>query len=249
MLKESLKKGAFVLGTWCDLPSPEVVNVLAKAKLDFVIIDMEHGPIDYRVAQNMVMAAESEGAEALVRVPCLDESDILRALDIGATGVIVPHIESIDDRNKAVAYSKFPPIGERGFNPFVRSGGYRKAGQDYLKAQNEKTILGLILEGKEALKNLDAIIDNPHVDLIYIGTYDLSVAMGLAGDAHHPKVLEELEKAAVKITKAKKSVGCMIHNPCDIAEFKKLGIQFITYKVDSSIIYDSVLNIKREFDR
>jgi len=249
MLRETLKKGSFVLGTWCDLPSPAVVNVLAKAKLDFVIIDMEHGPMDYKIAQEMIMAAECEGVEALVRVSRLDESDILRALDIGATGVIVPHIESVADRKKVVAYAKFTPIGKRGFNPYVRSGGYCKANREYFNSQNEKTILGLILEGVGALKNLEAIIDDPHIDLIYIGTYDLSLALGLAGDVGHPKVLKELEKAAVKIIKAKKSVGCMIHNPSDLIKFKKLGIQFITYKIDSAIIYDAVLGIKREFDR
>lgn len=249
MLKESLKKGKFVLGTWCDLPSPEVVNVLAKAKLDFVVIDMEHGPMDYGIVQSMVMAAECEGAEALVRVPRLDASDILRALDIGATGVIVPHIESIKDRKKVVAYSKFSPLGKRGFNPYVRSGGYCKANREYFSIQNEKTILGLILEGVGALKNLEAIIDDPQIDLIYIGTYDLSVALGVAGDVGCLKVLKELEKATVKIIKAKKSVGCMIHNLSDLEKFKKLGIQFITYKVDSAIIYDAVAGIKREFDK
>lgn len=249
MLKKSLKNDAFVLGTWCDLPSPAVVNVLAKAKLDFVIIDMEHGPMDYRIAQEMVMAAECEGVEALVRVSRLDESDILRALDIGSSGIIVPHIESVEDRKKVVAYSKFSPIGKRGFNPYVRSGGYCKANREYFSNQNEKTILGLILEGVGALKNLEAIIDDPQIDLIYIGTYDLSVALGLAGDVQHPKVLKELEKATAKITKAKKSVGCMIHNLSDLAKFKKLGIQFITYKVDSAIIYDAVVGIKREFDQ
>jgi 4-hydroxy-2-oxoheptanedioate aldolase len=249
MLKKLLKNGKFVLGTWCDLPSAAVVNVLAKAKLDFVIIDMEHGPMDYRLAQEMVMAAECEGTEALVRVPRLDESDILRALDIGAAGLIIPHIESVEDRKRVVAYSKFPPLGSRGFNPYVRSGGYRKADRQYFNDQNQKTILGLILEGVGALKNLEAIIDDPQIDLIYIGTYDLSVALGLAGDVGHPKVLKELEKACAKIIKAKKSAGCMIHNLADLAKFRKLGIQFITYKVDSAIIYDAVADIKREFDR
>lgn len=249
MLKKSLKNGAFVLGTWCDLPSPAVVNVLAKAKLNFIIVDMEHGPMDYRIAQGMVMAAECEGVEALVRVPRLDESDILRALDIGATGVIVPHIKSVEDRKKVVAYSKFSPIGKRGFNPYVRSGGYCKANREYFSSQNEKTILGLILEGIEALKDLESIIDSPEVDLAYIGAYDLSVALGFSGDVNHPEVLKELEKAVKKIIKAKKSAGCMIHNPSDLKKFKEMGVQFMTYKVDSAIIYDAVSQIKGEFDK
>jgi 2-keto-3-deoxy-L-rhamnonate aldolase RhmA len=82
MLKDELKKGSFVLGTWCDLPSPSIVNVLTRAGLDFVIVDLEHGPMDYKIAQEMIMAAECEGKEALIRVSHLCESEILRALDI-----------------------------------------------------------------------------------------------------------------------------------------------------------------------
>lgn len=249
MLKEALKNGSIVFGTWCDLPSPAVVNVLTRAKMDFVIIDMEHGPMDYKTAQDMVMAAECEGAEGLVRVPRLDESDILRALDIGAAGIIVPHIESVADRKKVVAYSKFYPAGNRGFNPYVRAGGYCRASREYFSNQNNKVILGLILEGKVALKNLESIIDAPEIDLIYIGTYDLSVALGVPGEVNHPRVLKELARAAAKIIKAKKSVGCMIHNVSDLKRFKELGIQFITYKVDSAIIYDVVAEMRREFDK
>jgi len=249
MLKNALKEGSFVLGTWCDLPSPAVVNVLTKAKLDFVIIDMEHGPMDYRTAQEMAMAAECEGAEALIRVPRLDESDILRALDTGVSGIIVPHVEDVQDRKRIVAYSKYPPTGERGFNPYVRCGSYHKAGGEYFNEQNNRIIVGLILEGIEALRNLETIIDDSEIDLVYIGTYDLSAVLGLAGDVQHPNVLKELEKAVVKIRKAKKSAGCMIHNVQDLKKFKELGIQFITYKVDSAIIYDAISDMRREFDR
>ena len=249
MLKEKLKKGSFVLGTWCDLPSSAVVNVLAKAKLDFVIIDMEHGPMDYKLAQDMVMAAECEGTEAIIRVPSLDESAVLRALDTGAAGIIVPHIESVDDREKAVAYSKFLPKGNRGFNPYVRCGGYSKATPQYFNDQNDKTILGLILEGAAALKNLDLIIDSPDVDLVYIGVYDLSLSLGFPGEVNNPIVLKELEEAVRKIIKAKKSAGCMIHNAADLKKFKEMGVQFMAYKVESAIIYDAISQIKGEFDK
>ena len=249
MLKNDLKEGLFVLGTWCDLPSPAVVNVLSKAGLDFVIIDMEHGPMDYKIAQEMVMAAECEGSEALIRVPRLDESDVLRALDTGVSGIIVPHIETVKDREKVVFFSKFPPMGIRGYNPYIRCGEYHKPGPDYFHKQNKRIVLGLILEGDAALKDLEAIIDDPEIDLVYIGTYDLSLALGLAGDVQHPIVLNELEKAVTKIRKAKKSAGCMIHNTQDLEKFWDMGIQFITYKVDSAIIYDIVAEMKREFQR
>ena len=123
-IKDRIRNGNVVYGTWCLLPSPEVINVLAKAGLDFVLIDMEHGPMDYALAQKMIMAAESEGCEAIIRVAKNDESDVLRALDIGASGVIVPHIESVSDRERAISYMKYPPLGIRGFSPYTRAGGF-----------------------------------------------------------------------------------------------------------------------------
>ena len=140
MIKQQMKAGKFVLGTWCVLPSASVINVIAKAGLDFVIIDMEHGPMDYKIAQEMIMAAESEGCEAIIRVPRNDESDILRALDIGASGIIVPHIENIADRKNAVSHSKFSPVGNRGFNPYVRAGQYHGVTGAYFDEQNKRIL-------------------------------------------------------------------------------------------------------------
>lgn len=246
MLKESLKNGSFAIGTWCDLPSPAVINVLSKAGLDFVIIDMEHGPMDFKVAQEMAFAAESEGKEALIRVPRLDESDILRALDSGASGIIVPHIETVKDRENVIKFSKYPPSGNRGFNPYVRCGGYKRPEKDYCDVQNKNNLIGLMLEGRQALNDLERIIDDPGVDIVYIGTYDLSVALGLGGDISHPDVIKQLESAVSKIKKAGKIAGCMIHDSAGLKRFKELGIQFICYKVDSAMIHDAVSGIIQE---
>jgi 4-hydroxy-2-oxoheptanedioate aldolase len=249
LLKEKLKNGKYVLGTWCDIPSPTVINIIAKAGLDFVIVDMEHGPMDFKIAQEMVMSAECEGCSGLVRVPKKDESDILRALDIGASGIVVPHIESIDDRKDTVNYSKFSPIGVRGFNPYVRAGAYHSGDPEYCEKQNKDTLVAIILEGINALKDLENIVDCPEVDIVYIGTYDLSVALGCPGEVNNINVLRALEEAVSKIIKLGKVAGCMIHNDSDLKRFKDLGIHFITYKVDTSIVYDSYHKMKQELEK
>lgn len=249
MIKEKLKKGEFVLGTWCDLPSPTVVNVLGKAGLDFVIIDMEHGVMDYKLAQEMVMAAECEGCDALIRVPRNDESDILRALDTGAAGIIVPHIEKIEDCKKVISFSKFPPLGKRGFNPYIRAGEYHSVQKSYFTKQNNKILVGIILEGNAALNDIENIISDPEIDIVYIGTYDLSVALGVPGDVTNLRVIEALEAAVVKIKKKGKIAGCMIHNAENLKRFKELGIQFIAYNVDSGVLYESFKKMKQELEK
>lgn len=245
-IKKRLAMGEYVIGTWCDIPSSSLVNVIAKAGMDFVIIDMEHGSVDFRVAQDMIFAAEAENCEAIIRVASNNESHILRSLDIGCSGIIVPHIESLQDKNKVIEYSKFYPDGNRGFNPFVRSGNYNSKNSKYFQEENEKNIIALILEGKEGLKNLEEIVEDKNVDIIYIGVYDLSISLGVPGEVKSEIVMEALKNAVHVIKKAGKYVGAMIHNKEDLNLFKKLGIQWLVYKVDTSVVYDSYSIIKKE---
>ena len=120
--RERLAAGEVVVGTWSVIPSSWVAEVLAVAGLDFIIVDMEHGPSGFDVAAEMVRAAQLHGCAPLVRVPSLDESAILRALDLGPAGVVIPQVQSSEDVRRVIEYSKYPPIGQRGHSPFTRSG-------------------------------------------------------------------------------------------------------------------------------
>jgi len=241
-LKQRLKKGEYVLGTWCILPSPEVVNVLAKAGLDFVLIDMEHGPADYKTALMMTMAAQAEGCEAIIRVGQNNESDVLKALDIGADGVIVPHIENSADRKRAISYIKYPPIGVRGFSPYARAGSYTSR-PGHTIIENKLTISGIIVEGEEGIKNLDEIIDDKNLDIVYIGVYDLSAVLKIPGQVNNPQIHKLLKECVGKIRKKGKIAAALFHSLEELKLFKKIGIQVLCYKVDTSVIFDSYNSI------
>lgn len=242
-LKVKLTEQKFVMGTWCEIPSPEFINVLAKAGLDFVIIDMEHGAVDFSTASKMVMAADADGCAPLIRVAKNDESDILRSLELAPQGVIVPHIQSANDRAAAVKYTKFPPVGQRSLNPFTRAGGYH-ADKNYTEEQNKKTLLALLVEGEEGIKNLDKIIDD-NTDIVYIGTYDISMALGLPNDIKNKKVIAILKKMVTTIKKRNKVAGCMFHDVKELDFFKSIGIQFLCYKVDTSVVFDEFERMKQ----
>ena len=240
-IKDKLKSGKNVYGTWCVIPSPEVINVISKSGLDFVIVDMEHGSMDYTTAQQMVISAQSEKCDAIVRTPRNDESDILKSLDIGSDGVIIPHINTIEDVEKCVSYSKYPPIGNRGYTPYTRSGGYHVE-IDYKEEENKKSFVGVILENKEGLDNIELIVSNEYIDMVYIGTYDISASLGCSvGDK---KVLDELERCSKIVRNAGKSVGCLFHNQEELNFFKSIGINLLVYSVDSSILYNGFSQIK-----
>lgn len=243
-LKEKLKTGKTVLGTWCELPSPEFINVLAKAGMDFVIIDMEHGAMDYEMAGKMVMAAEVEGCTPIIRVPMNNESIILRALEVNADGIIVPHVESAEERKRIVNAVKFPPLGNRSLNPYVRAGGYRSQ-PVFTKDQNKRTIVAVLVESLKGIKNLKAIINDPHLDIVYMGSYDISAALGVPGETKHPKVTKTLEKMSKIIRNRKKVAGCLFHTEDDLKFFKKIGVQFLCYKVDTGIVFSEVERVRK----
>ncbi|NQU17128.1 MAG: aldolase [Candidatus Saganbacteria bacterium] len=248
-LKEKIKNGETVLGTWCILPSPSVINVIAAARLDFVIIDMEHGPIGFETAEDMVRAAQSEDCSAIVRVPKNDESDILRALDIGADGIVIPHIEKVEDRKRAIKSIKYFPIGERGFSPFTRAGSYDPADPAvHTKRENEKTMTVLIIEGVEGVKNLDSIIDDQNIDVVYFGLCDLSQAIGVPGKLDDPKLKEYVSACVKKVKDKNMAVGAFTDRPEMLKWFKEIGIQFITYSLDTTELCRSFKHFIKDFN-
>ena len=231
-----------VFGTWCVIPSPEVTSIVCKAGFDFVIIDMEHGSMDYTLAQRMVTSAHAEDKKAIIRTPRNDESNILRSLDIGSDGVIVPHVKSVKDVEKCISYSKYPPIGNRGYTPYTKSGGYSVT-DGYREKENENSLVGIILEDKDGLNDIENIIDNDYVDMVYIGTYDIASSLGCSPT--DDKVLKELERCTKIVRNAGKSAGCLFHNQKELNYFRNIGINFLVYSVDSGILYDSISNIKK----
>ncbi len=247
-LKERLKSGKDVLGTWCLLPSEAVVNVIAKAGFDFTLIDMEHGAISPECSLRMVMAAEADGAEAVIRVSSNNESEIAKALDIGASGVVVPHIETVQDCKEAISFIKYPPLGVRGFSPYVRAGGYT-SNKGYALRENKRTLSGIIIEGLEGIRNIDSIIDDPRLDLVYIGAYDISAALGVPGEVDNPKVMKALKECVKKIRARKKAAGALFHSDSELKFFKSIGVQFLCYRVDSDVLFSAFNAMANNFRR
>ena len=228
------------IGTWAEIPSPYVTNVMATAGLDFSIIDMEHGIIDFNIAQNMVFAAHAANKQAYIRVPAIDESWVTRTLDTGCDGIIFPGVSSLADTEEIVRLCCFAPDGERGFNPFVPAGNYHKVPTDYFEKENIRIKIGIILEGKEVFGQLDEILAIPQIDVLYIGQYDLSMALGVPGEVTNPEVLRIMADTVKKASSAGKSTGCMVHSIKEAKDVIQQGFSFIVYKVDCDILFESV---------
>lgn len=242
--KEKLKKGESLFGTWNIIPSPEVVNILGKSGLDFMFIDCEHGLSDSTNLQRLVMASDAEDCFSIIRVSKRDEAEIGKALDSGAGGILIPHIETPGDCKTALSYMLYPPKGIRGFSPYTRAGGYSYK-ENYTQQANNEVLTGIIIEGTEAINNIDIIVDNPDLDFVYIGTYDISVQLGLPGKTKEPKVLDALKLCTRAVRNKGKAVGCLFHSEEELDLFREIGIQLLAYKVDSSVLFEGFSYLKR----
>tara|TARA_B100001093_G_C26809693_1_gene1007044 strand:- start:524 stop:1300 length:777 start_codon:yes stop_codon:yes gene_type:complete len=243
-IKEKLSQGQQVVGTWSIIPSVISTEILAVAGLDFIIIDSEHGPIGFEKAQEMCVACELHSTSPIIRVSGVNESEILKALDLGAHAIQVPNIRDISQVKELIHYAKYPPIGNRGISNFTRAGMYSLDNAKILPSKaNENTMIGINIEDKQAIENIDEILQIKEIDLIFIGLFDLAKSLGKPGQIDDPEVYNYMKSLIVKINKAGKFPGTIAVNPEKAKEFLGLGIKYLLYSVDSEVLRRSYKNI------
>ena len=180
--------------------SAALVEYVAHLGFDVVFIDTEHGSAGWEEVENMVRAAELANATPIVRVQSNDHSTITRALDRGAGGVQVPHVNTRAQAEAAVRHAKFAPLGHRGFA--AGRAGLGEQMSEFTRRANEETMVVLMLEEVEALQNLDEILAVDHVDALFVAPGDLSQSMGYPGQIEHPEVQAAIDQAVARIRAA-----------------------------------------------
>jgi len=235
-----------VIGTFSKITDPAVAEIAGYAGLDFIIIDLEHGPGTVQQSQNLIRAAEKAGSFPVIRVDDNDEKKILRALDIGAKGVQVPGISNREQAEKLVEYSYYNPIGARGVCRYVRAAEYTNLKkEEYFSKSNEEIITIAHIEGEEGINNLDDILMVEHLDILFIGPYDLSQSMGIPGEVDSPKLLRKMEEVVEKSIEKNKIVGTFVETPESAKRWIKAGVHYIAYSVDVGLLYDKFSYVKK----
>ena len=250
VLKTKLAAGQAVLGVWSIIPSPVVVEIFALGGMDFAILDMEHGIFDVSGLDGCIRAVEAAGGVPLVRVPGVNPSAAQWALDLGAHGIVAPQVNNAGEAETVVRMAKYAPRGTRGYNPFTRAAQYANPPDNCSgKLSNDFSLTCVIIESESALADIDAICATPGLDVVYMGIYDLAVALGCDGNTRHPRVTAIVDSSIQRIRAAGKAAGMMVRSQQDIAAALALGANFLVYAVDTSIIRDAVVRAVTSFDQ
>lgn len=247
-LKETIQTQGSAIGTFLGVTNVPLMECLGYTGLDFVIIDTEHGPYDTQPMSDLIKSAEFGGMAPIVRIADVTHKEIQRAVDNGAQGIIVPCLKTVEDFKKAVDLAKFPPIGNRGFIKGRGSGFGNEPWAtgslvDYMKNSNEHVLMIPQCETKEALENIEEIIQIDGLDGIFIGPFDLSISMGIPAQFDHPDYKAAIARIQKACNEAKKF--CMIF-ASSVEESRKdleAGMDAIAVSIDTIVFTEAYRNL------
>ena len=208
-LKEKLGCGETVLGAFCWLESVPAMEIMGKLGLDFVIIDHEHFAGDEISTENLIRGCELYGLTPIVRSRGLERTAILKNLDMGAAGIMLPVVKTAAEVETFVSYAKYRPLGDRGCAPgrvtcYGNDELFAGDIQKYFQWANENTLTIVQCETAECVENIEEIVSVPGLDCIFVGPFDLSVSLGIPLQYDNPCFLEATEKVRATCKKAGK---------------------------------------------
>ncbi len=237
-LKERLRRDRSPsFGTWISSSSVVALDALKGLGFDWFMIDTEHANVNPETLAAMVAVLGETGPTPLVRVGNVDPYLVKQALDAGARGVLLPLVSSADEARRVVAYAKYPPQGVRGAAAAAAS-RYGTELASYLRSANAETLVGVQIETREALTNLEAIAEVDGVDLLFVGPQDLTLSLGLVDDRSHPTVREAMRRVVDACDRHGKVPGTLVITPEEKRAAVELGFRFVSLAADVRFLLD-----------
>lgn len=244
--KSRVRAGETLIGSYVTFPSPDIVELLAHAGMDYVIIDMQHSSPDWQTLAHMIRAADAGGTAPLVRVHSRDPEMLLKVLELGAEGINLPVVRNAAEVREAIDAIHYPPLGHRSACGHTRAGGYNSRRADFpehVRRQHERVNLWVALEDPESIRQIgDIAALRPGPDVIGVGRGDLAVTLGLPGQVSHPDVIAACE-AAIADVRDHSGGACasstMIQRPEDIEPWLARGCRLFTYAADAILLMEA----------
>jgi 2-keto-3-deoxy-L-rhamnonate aldolase RhmA len=231
-VRKALGEGKTVYGPFQGIGSVAVSEILGAQGFDWVLVDLEHGQIDLETAGNLFAAIRRSGSQALARVPGNDQAFIKRVLDAGATGIMVPLVNSAEEADRAVRSCLYPPEGLRGLGP-GRASLYGLDMLEYAKSANAETLVMVQAEHIAAVSRIDEILQVPGIDVLFVGPFDLACSMGHMDNPSHPEVEAAIEILLAAAQRARVAPGIFCMGGEAAARRARQGFKFVALGLDS----------------
>jgi 2-keto-3-deoxy-L-rhamnonate aldolase RhmA len=245
-VRTSLADGNPVFGAWVQSMSPRIVETLGGTDLDWVGIDMEHTPTNFETAERLVRAADAVGLDAFVRVPSVEyavQRGAQQALDIGATGLIVPRIEKPADVQSVVDAASFPPEGTRGVAGSIRANRHGTNFEGYVATANDDLVIVAQLETSAGIDNVGDIVGVDGVDVCFVGENDLSASLGRIGEKQHSAVQKRVERVRESAVDAGVVPGIAGRTPGQMSDRIEEGYGFFLLGGDLTFVRRGVSSL------
>src|ERR1700693_4860147 len=228
-MRRRLLDGETLYGLVIKVPSPALVEMCAAAGFNFACIDGVHGSGEALELEHHVRAAESFGMPAVVRIGSHHPCEILRALDIGAEGIIVPHVNSRAEAEAIVQAAHYPPIGGRGLATTTRAGRHAFSNlKEHLHSAEQNTLIAVQVEDPEAIEHVEEIASVRCIDCVFIGPTDLSIGLGYPGESTHPVVVEAFNRICRAVaSRPNVKLGAFARDAKDARSWTGKGASFL----------------------
>ncbi len=233
--KRAIASGRTPIGAWLVSAAPSTAEALGCLGFDFLVVDMEHTPIDMQQLVGILQTIAGTPAQAIVRLPWNDMVMVKRALDAGAQSLLFPFVQNAEEARRAVAYTRYPPAGVRGVAAAHRGSRYGTI-PSYVSRAHEEICVIVQIESLPALGELEAIAAVPGIDSIFVGPADLSASMGFPGDMGNPAVQNKLSEAAQTCRRLRKPCGIVGANPEIVGKFLEYGFSWVAVGSDLAML-------------
>ncbi|MDP8837352.1 4-hydroxy-2-oxoheptanedioate aldolase [Serratia marcescens] len=245
--KRALQEKRPQIGLWLGLCSSYSAELLAGAGFDWLLIDGEHAPNNVQTVLGQLQAVAPYPSRPVVRPPWNDAVIIKQLLDVGAQTLLIPMIQNAEQARDAVRATRYPPHGVRGVGSALARASRWNRVPDYLQQADEQMCVLVQIETREAVKNLDAILQVEGVDGVFIGPADLSADMGFAGNPQHPEVQRTIDDVIARIRAAGKAPGILMANKALAQRYLEAGALFVAVGVDTTLLARAAEALADEF--
>lgn len=239
-LKQTLARGGMVVGTFvAEVRNPNLAHMLALSGFDYFILDNEHGAFSPETMAAMIAGARGAGIEVVVRVPEIRREAILKPLDLGAAGLLVPMVDEPQQAREVLGHAKYPPQGNRGVGLRRAHSLYRQVrAAEYLAQANAHTFIAVQAETPRAVENAPQIAAVEGIDAIFVGPMDLSVSLGIPGQTEDPRMVQAVEAVVAACQGAGIAPGLLTADPETTVRWIQKGMRLVAYGSDIGLLAD-----------